>query len=266
MYKKQSVILSLVLIISLFFSTTGVNAESTAIDTSNLDKGIINIDYSSDSKAKTKVVISKNDTRYTYNLNTNGTYSLTLGNGDYDVSIWENLEGSSYQLVEENTVTLELKDNNDVFLQSVQMIDWNKDMEAIKKAASLTKNLKTDNEKASAIYSYIVKNYKYDYNKVSRVTVDYTPDIQNVYKGSKGICYDFAVLYAAMLRSVGIPAKLVTGYKSDIKTYHAWNQVYIKETNKWITIDTTYDSTMLSKNKKVTMIKQISEYEADKIY
>lgn len=266
MFKKLSAILSLVLVLSIFFSTTVVRGESTAIDKSNLRNGIISINYSSDSGAKTKVVITKDGVKYTYNLNNNGVYPLTLGDGDYDVSVWENIEGNSYQLIEDDTITLDLKDKNNVFLQSIQLINWNNDMEVIKKAASLTKNLKTDNEKAIAIYNYVVKNYKYDYSKISKVSADYITDIPTVYKKSKGICYDFAVIYSAMLRSVGIPAKMVTGYKSDIKTYHAWNEVYIKEINKWVTIDTTYDSTKLSNNKKVSMIKQNSDYKVMKIY
>ncbi len=266
MCKKLSVILSLVLILSVFFSATIVNGESSTIDKSKLGNGVICINYSPDSGAKTKVVISKEDVKYTYNLNNHGVYPLTLGDGDYEIAVWENIAGNSYQLVEDDTITLDLKDNNKVFLQSIQLINWNNGMEAMKKAASLTKNLKTDNEKAIAIYNYIIKNYKYDYTKISKVSDDYITDIPTVYKKSKGICYDFAVIYSAMLRSVGVPAKLVTGYKSDIKTYHAWNQVYIKETNKWVTIDTTYDSTKLSKNKKVTMIKQNSDYQVIKVY
>ncbi len=266
MCKKLSVILSLVLILSVIFPVAIVNGESTIIDKSNLQNGVIRIKYSPDSGAKTKVVITKEDVKYTYNLNNHGVYPLSLGDGDYNVTVWENIDGNSYQLVEDDTVTLDLKDNNKVFLQSIQLINWNNGMEAIKKAASLTKNLKTDNEKAIAIYNYIVKNYKYDYNKISKVSADYITDIPTVYKKSKGICCDFAVIYSAMLRSVGVPAKLVTGYKSDVKTYHAWNQVYIKETNKWITIDTSYDSTKLDKNKKVPMIKRNSDYQIIKVY
>ena len=51
-----------------------------------------------------------------------------------------------------------------------------------------------------------------------------------------------------MLRSVGVPTKLVMGRKNDIKEYHAWNQVYLADNNEWINIDTTYDAGLKKMN------------------
>jgi len=34
-----------------------------------------------------------------------------------------------------------------------------------------------------------------------------------------------------MLRSVGVPAKMVKGYTTNFKEYHAWNEVYVND--KW---------------------------------
>ena len=39
-----------------------------------------------------------------------------------------------------------------------------------------------------------------------------------------------------MLRSQGIPAKVITGYVSDGAVYHAWNMIYLKESG-WITVE-----------------------------
>ena len=46
-------------------------------------------------------------------------------------------------------------------------------------------------------------------------------------KTGKGICFDYASLMAALLRSQGIPTKLVVGYSGD--AYHAWISVYLDE-------------------------------------
>ena len=45
------------------------------------------------------------------------------------------------------------------------------------------------------------------------------------------ICFDYASLTAAMLRSQGIPARLEIGYAGSV--YHAWISVYTEETG-WI--------------------------------
>ena len=50
----------------------------------------------------------------------------------------------------------------------------------------------------------------------------------------KGICFDYAALTAAMLRSQGIPTKMVFGNVSPDDLYHAWNMFYTEETG-WVT-------------------------------
>ena len=69
-----------------------------------------------------------------------------------------------------------------------------------------------------------------------------------------------------MLRSLNIPTKLEMGYKNDIKTYHAWNKVYLKESDEWVIIDTTYDSAFVKEDMKVTMTKNEKEYTVEKQY
>lgn len=266
MFQKRatSFILLVAVLISMFPAI--VCGQASIINTSQLDQGVISVNYDSNSGTNPKVVIKKDDKKYTYDLDLNGRYPLSLGNGEYEVSVLENVSENKYQVVEEYTVKFDIKDSNVVFLQSVQQVNWTTEMDAIMKAASLTKNLKSDSQKATAIYNYIIKNFKYDKSKISNISSNYIPNIDSVYKDSKGICYDFAVLYAAMLRSVGIPTRLVMGYKKDINTYHAWNQVYLKESKKWIIVDTTYDSLLLSNSRKPSMIKSSTQYQTDKVY
>ena len=144
------------------------------------------------------------------------------------------------------------------------MVNWNKNMPAIKKAQGLTKNAKTDEEKVKAIYNYVTKNIKYDNKKANTIQAGYIPSIDAIIKARSGICYDYAVLTGGMLRSVDIPTKLVMGYKSDIKEYHAWNEVYLN--GKWTTIDTTYDAAYVQKDVPIKMIKNSKEYKIEKIY
>ncbi|MDJ0836056.1 MAG: transglutaminase-like domain-containing protein [Acidobacteriota bacterium] len=60
----------------------------------------------------------------------------------------------------------------------------------------------------------------------------------------KGECGSHALLFAALCRSVGIPARMVVGYMMTPESggsfgQHGWNQVYMGEKAGWIPLDTT---------------------------
>lgn len=236
----------------------------TIIDKSELKNGIIIVDYN-EKKTGSKIRVTKDDAQYQYDLSHKVRIPLQLGNGDYKVEVLEKIKGNKYRQVAEETVNYNDTDGKKVFLQSNIIINWNKDMAAVKKAKTLTKNAKTDSEKAAAIYTYIIKNIKYDNKKAQIVQDGYIPSVSNIYKTKKGICYDYSVLFAVMLRSVGVPAKVLMGTSTDVKEYHAWNQVYIKETEKWITVDTTIDAGLKKMNAD-SMVKKASHYVIEKQY
>ena len=64
----------------------------------------------------------------------------------------------------------------------------------------------------------------------------YEPDPQKTLKERKGICFDYASLAAAMLRAVGIPCRVVTGYV-DNNYYHSWISAYAN--GRWHRVDPT---------------------------
>lgn len=266
MLKRQIFIPLLSFLLIFCFGINLVQASELDFYSKDLEHGLINIQYQPMDNCNTKVLIQKGNKKYTYNLNSNNTFPLQLGNGNYTVYILEQKNGNTYKPISKDTVNLNIKSGNIVYLQSIQLINWDKDMEAIKKAKSLTKNLNNDQEKIEAIYNYIVKNINYDKKKSINVNTDYIPSIDETFNSSKGICYDYSALFAAMLRSVGIPTKLAMGYKKGMEEYHAWNQVYLKESNQWITIDTTYDSGFKNSEIKKQMIKKTSDYIIERIY
>ena len=63
----------------------------------------------------------------------------------------------------------------------------------------------------------------------------YVPDPDATLASGTGICFDYASLGAAMLRSLGIPCQVITGYVSPDDVYHAWNMVYID--GEWISVE-----------------------------
>lgn len=229
----------------------------------NNDNGIITITYNNKSNVKMKVAVSKDSDTYYYDLAKGENkldIPLNMGNGSYKIRICKNISGTKYSVIQSSTIELDISDEDEVFTYSNVIVNYTATDYAIKKAARLTEDAKTDGEKVKAIYNYVVKNFKYDYDKIASLSSGYIPDIKIIYKNKKGICYDLSAIMAAMLRSQGIKVKLVTGYTPNIDVYHAWNAVYDTKKDEWYTIDTTYDVAMYQAGKKYTMKKDSKDY------
>ena len=258
-----AVTVSIILIFNMVLANAAAFDNRAVFNTSGLDSGIMKVSFNADSDKKFKVLVEKNGKNVSYILENDGTvesFPLQLGNGEYKISVMENIEGDKYKYVSTENVNLQLDDPKEIYLASIQNINWNSDMAAIKKAGELTRGLKSDKEKVTAIYNYIISHISYDSDKFSKLKGDYLPDIDGTLAAGKGICYDYASVFAAMLRSEGIPAKLVKGYSENVSGYHAWNEVYNSKTGKWEIYDTTYDSQMKAAKAKYTMTKKSNEY------
>jgi transglutaminase-like putative cysteine protease len=260
MQKKSIVrILTVSIAVFLIFSFTVVDTHALDnIDLNDADSGYVGINY--DKYNKAAVLIQHDDQKYYYMLKDSNTQlPLQLGNGEYKISIYENVSGNKYKPVISREIEISTKLEK-VFTNSIQNIDFNSDMLAIKYANFLVKDAKTDQQKVEMLYNYVINNIKYDYKKAESVKSGYLPIIDDTIIAKKGICYDYASLFAAMVRSQGIPTKLVTGYTENNEVYHAWNEVYIN--NQWITVDTTFDS-VTGDN---TMKQNSSNYQVVKVY
>ncbi|MDO5831271.1 MAG: transglutaminase domain-containing protein [Methanobrevibacter sp.] len=106
---------------------------------------------------------------------------------------------------------------------------------AIKKiVASLTKGLKTDKEKAVAIYNYVrdTVSYSFYYNTKYGAT--------GTLSAKTGNCVDHSHLLVAMFRTADLPARYVHGncrFSSGSTYGHVWTQVLIG--NTWTVADAT---------------------------
>ena len=255
---KKLIILSF--IIALIGITDVMYAESK-IDTTASDNGVVSISYNSNSGKKIKVMIQKGSTKYTYNLKPDGKtekFPLQMGDGEYKISILENTSGTKYSYIDSKTVSVKLKNQNIVFLNSIQNIKWENSYNAIKKGKELSDKISEHDKKLSTLYSYITKTVTYDYDKIPYLTTDYNPNIEQTYKDKKGICYDYSSLLAGMQRSQGLPTKLVKGYAKGVDGYHAWNEVLIN--GKWVVVDSTFDAAMWGGKSTQNMIKDSKDY------
>ena len=86
-------------------------------------------------------------------------------------------------------------------------------------------------QKVEAIYDYVVQTLHYDRELAATVQSGYLPVLDQVLARKKGICFDYAALMTGMLRSQGIPCKMVFGYAGT--AYHAWISVWTEE-NGWV--------------------------------
>ena len=250
----------------LFAAPTTTFAATQTIST-DLQQGVVKVQMAESSASKILVLVEKDGIRYTYPIVDQDVnqFPLQLGNGDYTVRLMQNTEGNKYRELNKATVKLNISDSNQVFLNSIQDIEWNDSQKVVLKAKELTKDLKTDDQKIKAIYAYVTKHFKYDYAKAKTVTSGYFPNVESIYAKKTGICYDYSSVVAAMLRSVDIPTKLVKGYATPTKgVYHAWNEVLVG--GKWKVIDTTTDSAYVQAGKTVSMYKSVSDYNPEKIY
>nr|WP_315103805.1 transglutaminase-like domain-containing protein [uncultured Catonella sp.] len=245
-------------------------ADSAVIE--NLNDGTAKLQYNNDYDVKIKLLVQlTGGTQYKYDIpkgSVDINIPLTQGNGEYKFILCRNISGTKYAVIQTVSITQKLANDNDAYLSSNYIINWDKTNAAIKKAQSLVAGKSNENDKIKYIYEFVVKNYSYDFTKAKNIddiskAAAYIPNIAKVYSEKKGICYDYSILMASMLRSVGVPTKVVTGYTPNAKVYHAWNNVYAN--SKWNVMDTTYDAQMYKAKTNYSMYKKFSDYK-DVVY
>ena len=105
----------------------------------------------------------------------------------------------------------------------------------------------TDAEKAQAFHNWIVVNFEYDYD--CNPIIQYF-DVRKTLCSKKGLCFDFAHLFAAFCRSQNIPCYVIDGTPYDrSKENHTWNRVYFN--GSWWDIDLTNDILAIKDNRKI---------------
>lgn len=210
-------------------------SKGVTMDASNTDKGYVMIKCNNSSDAKKKVIVQgPSGVKYTYNLNKKDafeTFILSDGDGKYSIGVYQNVQGTKYSVLFSKQLDVKLSDQFAPFLNPNQYVDYTMDSNTVKMAAQLTTGMTDELQKVQAVYNYVVKNFTYDKQKAQTVQSGYLPVVDQVLAQKKGICFDYASVMTAMLRSQNIPTKLVTGYTGS--AYHAWISTYTKETG-WV--------------------------------
>lgn len=202
------------------------------IDYSNTEDGYVMVQYSAETESKLKAQVKGPVTTYTYTLTPKqwAAFPLSDENGAYQISIYENVTGSKYAVVLSLSVTVQMEDEFAPFLRSNQYVDFDSAPNTVAKAKSLCAGVSDPLKKVEKVYDFVV-GMTYDTQLANTVTSGYTPNLDRVLSRMSGICFDYAALMTGMLRSQGVPAKLVVGYAGN--AYHAWISVWSESTG-WV--------------------------------
>jgi protein-glutamine gamma-glutamyltransferase len=115
-------------------------------------------------------------------------------------------------------------------------------------AAEITKSANTDYDKAVAIESYLHEHYCYTLQLPSQTPKD--PVANFLFERKQGHCEYFASSMAIMLRTVGVPSRVVNGFRNGelndltgsyivrARNAHAWVEAYIPAVG-WTAFDPT---------------------------
>lgn len=217
--------------------TKTVRQQKATIDYSNTGDGYVMVNFTARTDKKLKVKVIGPTTEYLYNITPQEwiTFALADGNGKYTVKVYEqNPATGKYAPVATAEFTAALTDEFAPFLRPNQYVDYTDAVNTLAKAEELTAKLTDPLQKVEKVYDFVVGHLTYDKQQAQNIQSGYLPVLDDVLARGKGICFDYAALMTAMLRSQGVPCKLVAGYVGTAKpAYHAWISVWSAETG-WV--------------------------------
>ncbi len=139
-------------------------------------------------------------------------------------------------------------------------VNWGKDLQEL--ANELSRDAMTDEECVQMFYRWVIENIAYDY---AYDGIYQHENISNTLRTRKGICFDYAMLFAAMCRSQGIHCYVVDGYvKGNPSAQHSWNRVFYG--NSWWDVDTTNDAVSRQNGQPIYGFRLLEHYDQEDAY
>ena len=223
------------------------------LDISDTDQGYLTAVSDSTDQMMNVQLTAEDGVVYSYFISPgeSAVIPFSSGSSTYQVSCYQQISDSQYAALYADTLEIKLANEFLPFLYPNQYVNFTPDSEASKLALFMVSEDTSDIDALQTIYNYVVSHVTYDYDLADTVASGYLPNIDETLQTGKGICFDYAALTAAMLRSCDIPCKLQIGYAGDIK--HAWINVYIRSRgwvdkavefsgDSWSRMDPTFDS------------------------
>ena len=258
MLKSIARALVIMLIASFVISTSAYASEKPSIVSngvklyrlqSNQVSGMVRLEGES-TRSKIKLYVVRNTKTIWYDVNlVDGRFSeeiyLTDGLGSYTIMVLVHEYDRKYSLGPQVAVQ-NIKEVNQYLVPEKHIESSSNEIMELAKAITL--NSKTDYEKAKAIYDWVASNINYDYEKFKKQQENNYDNVYgalNTLSTKLGVCYDYAALTAALGRASGLQTKLVKGEGriEGFTGYHAWNEVFVSEQNRWVKLDATFAAT-----------------------
>lgn len=138
---------------------------------------------------------------------------------------------------------------DELWLRRYDVIDAEIPDDIVNAAYAVTEGKQGDEAKARALYDWVGTRIAYDHDKARAYEERgewREQDPEATFRTRKGVCIDYARLYAAMARAVDLDVRVVTGLGYDGRGgygAHAWNEVYLSEKGEWVPLDPTWART-----------------------
>lgn len=233
----------------------------------NVKEGYLLARYPTEKKVS--VILEKDGKQLREDLPSGGKYTvipLNFGDGRYSVSLCLQKEGNQYNIISSIQLSVKIEDPLKRFLLPIPISDFTEDTTAVAVARKLYTEATSSVEFTDLAFRWVTDTISYDEEMFLLASSSgYRPDLDRIVEDGKGICADYASVFAAMLRSCGIPCQIVYG---DIETttgkrYHAWNMVWLEDASgegKWWRYDPTLGKSFMDPSRPYGLMAELLGY------
>lgn len=221
------------------------------LDASGASNGYFFAAVSSKTNHRLKLRVIKDGTTFTYDLKADTSFELfplQLGTGYYEISLYENVSGKKYSQAGVVGLNVTMDNPEASFLVPNQYLGYTQLSEAVAMADSLCAG-KEEKGAYDAVCKFMSSSFVYDFIKAVTIKPGMLPDIDGSYAKRMGVCQDLAAITCCMLRTQGIPSRLIIGYADS--QYHAWTMT--KVNGKDVFFDPTAAISAIGAVKEYTM-------------
>lgn len=223
-----------------------------------VEDGVVHTCYNSDKKLRFKFLKDGEEVVLRMESGKNYRYTFPMGLGGYELRVYENTHDSYYRIVMRELYTLDETEWSQSLVSSSSYFDMVPGIGTI--VNSIWDDSKSDFDNVHAVFEWICSNISYDYNKMEDVlSTGYLPDLKTCLYNKKGICLDYASLFATMLRYKSVPCNVVVGYYNEA-TCHAWSRFFYN--GEWFDVDTTFGASLYGVRERYFALKD-SKYAED---
>lgn len=144
----------------------------------------------------------------------------------------------------------------------IRVVDNLWDTQTKELADEICADCETDAEKAQSFHNWIVDSFEYDFEAYPFIQYFY---VNKTIRTRKGLCFDFAHLFAAFCRSQNIPCHVIDGMSyTDYTDCHTWNRVFYDGT--WWDVDITCDIERTQKKQELYSFRALESVSAPDKY